>query len=130
MNNLKSKVPPLKSSASKDAESLGSRNSFHNNNNDSYSKSPSPQFNTNLNEKFIIKAMYLGCEPMGELLDGENGSDAIQVPLKRTILRTEGHGEQVELSMTIDSLLVRLIKSIYFFSFFFPKLELNEIKLK
>lgn len=50
--------------------------------------------------------MYLGSEPMGELLEGENGSDAIQVPLKRTILRTENAGEEVELTLTPDSMLV------------------------
>ncbi len=56
--------------------------------------------------------MYLGSEPMGELLDGENGSDAIQVPLKRTILRTtETSGDEVELSMTNDSLLVTFVRS-------------------
>jgi len=60
----------------------------------------------------MVKAMYLGSEPMGELLDGENGSDAIQVPLKRTILRTtETSGDEVELSMTNDSLLVTFVRS-------------------
>lgn len=59
----------------------------------------------------MVKAMYLGSEPMGELLEGENGSDAIQVPLKRTILRTENIGEEVELSMTNDALLVTLVHS-------------------
>ena len=55
---------------------------------------------------FVVKAMYLGSEPMGELLEGENGSDAIQIPLKRTILRTENIGEEVELTLTPDSMLV------------------------
>ena len=58
---------------------------------------------------YTVKAMYLGSEPMGELLEGENGSDAIQVPLKRTILRTESGGEEAELSMTNDSLIVRFM---------------------
>lgn len=60
---------------------------------------------------YMVKAMYLGSEPMGELLEGENGSDAIQVPLKRTILRTENIGEEVELSMTNDALLVTFVHS-------------------
>lgn len=54
------------------------------------------QQNNNKN-KLLIRAIYLGSEPMGELLEGENGSDAVQVPLKRTILRTDGHGEEVDL---------------------------------
>ena len=37
----------------------------------------------NHNCLYTIKAMYLGSEPMGELLDGQNGSDAIQIPLKK-----------------------------------------------
>jgi hypothetical protein len=60
---------------------------------------------------YAVKAMYLGSEPMGELLDGENGSDAIQVPLKRTILRTENAGEEVELQMTSESLIVNFLNS-------------------
>jgi len=67
---------------------------------------------TEKNNLYMVKAMYLGSEPMGELLDGENGSDAIQVPLKRTILRTtENSGDEVELSMTNDSLVVTFIRS-------------------
>lgn len=54
---------------------------------------------------YSVRAMYLGSEPMGELLEGENGSDVIQVPLKRTILRTNGLGKEVELTITHDSLL-------------------------
>lgn len=61
------------------------------------------------NNLYMVKAMYLGSEPMGELLEGENGSDAIQVPLKRTILRTDNTGEEVELSMTNDSLVVNFL---------------------
>ena len=57
---------------------------------------------------YAVKAMYLGNEPMGELLEGENGSDVIQAPLKRTILRTNGVGKECELSITNDSLLVTL----------------------
>lgn len=53
---------------------------------------------------YSVRAMYLGSEPMGELLEGENGSDVIQVPLKRTILRTNGLGKEVELTVTNDSL--------------------------
>lgn len=53
---------------------------------------------------YTVRAMYLGSEPMGELLEGENGSDVIQVPLKRTILRTNGVGKEVELTVTHDSL--------------------------
>jgi len=67
---------------------------------------------TEKNNLYMVKAMYLGSEPMGELLDGENGSDAIQVPLKRTILRTtENSGDEVELSMTNYSLVVTFIRS-------------------
>jgi hypothetical protein len=57
---------------------------------------------------YAVKAMYLGNEPMGELLEGENGSDVIQAPLKRTILRTNGVGKECDLSITNDSLLVTL----------------------
>ena len=63
------------------------------------------------NNLYMVKAMYLGSEPMGELLEGENGSDAIQVPLKRTILRTENMGEEVEISMTNDALVVTFVHS-------------------
>lgn len=56
------------------------------------------------NNLYSVRAMYLGSEPMGELLEGENGSDVIQVPLKRTILRTNGLGKEVELTVTHDSL--------------------------
>jgi hypothetical protein len=55
---------------------------------------------------FTVRAMYLGSEPMGELLEGENGSDVIQAPLKRTILRTNGSGRACQLSITNDSVLV------------------------
>ncbi len=58
---------------------------------------------------YSIKAMYLGSEPMGELLDGQNGSDAIQIPLKKTIQRTDAHGDQVELSMTNESLIINFV---------------------
>ena len=51
-----------------------------------------------------FKAIYLGSEPMGELLEGENGSDAIQVPLRRIILRTDFSGKEVELSVSNNSL--------------------------
>ena len=61
------------------------------------------------NQVYSVRAMYLGSEPMGELLEGENGSDVIQVPLKRTILRTNGNGKEVELSMSNDSLLVKFL---------------------
>jgi hypothetical protein len=60
---------------------------------------------------YKVKAMYLGNEPMGELLEGENGSDVIQAPLKRTILRTNGVGKECELSITNDSLLVTLLNN-------------------
>jgi hypothetical protein len=60
---------------------------------------------------FVVRAIYLGSEPMGELLDGENGSDAVQVPLKRTILRTDGVGEEVDLIITDDSLCINYIQS-------------------
>ena len=60
---------------------------------------------------YSVRAMYLGSEPMGELLEGENGSDVIQVPLKRTILRTNGVGKEVELSMSNDSLLVKFVNN-------------------
>lgn len=68
-----------------------------------------PQTTTNGNGNnaanlYSVRAMYLGSEPMGELLEGENGSDVIQVPLKRTILRTNGLGKEVELTVTHDSL--------------------------
>jgi hypothetical protein len=58
---------------------------------------------------YSIKAMYLGSEPMGELLDGQNGSDAIQIPLKKTIQRTDAHGDQVELTMTNESLIINFV---------------------
>ena len=60
---------------------------------------------------FSVRAMYLGSEPMGELLEGENGSDVIQVPLKRTILRTNGAGKEVELTMSNDSLIVKFLNA-------------------
>ena len=61
---------------------------------------------------FVVRAIYLGSEPMGELLDGENGSDAVQVPLKRTILRTEGVvGDEVDIIITDDSMCINYIKS-------------------
>lgn len=59
---------------------------------------------------YVVRAIYLGSEPMGELLDGENGSDAVQVPLKRTILRTNGIGEEVDLIITDDSLYINHLK--------------------
>lgn len=65
------------------------------------------------NYLYSVKAMYLGNEPMGELLEGENGSDVIQAPLKRTILRTNGVGKECELSVTNDSVLVTFINSNY-----------------
>ena len=61
------------------------------------------------NYVYSVKAMYLGNEHMGELLEGENGSDAIKIPLRRTIMRTDGVGEEVDLSMTNDSLLVTFV---------------------
>ncbi|CAF0892850.1 unnamed protein product [Brachionus calyciflorus] len=64
----------------------------------------------NEDQKYTVKAMYLGSEPMGELLEGESGSDVIQVPLKRTILRTNSIGKEVDLSITSDSLIVNFIK--------------------
>lgn len=60
---------------------------------------------------FTVKAMYLGSEPMGELLEGENGSDVIQVPLKRTILRTNSIGKEVDLSVGSDALLVNFLRN-------------------
>ena len=63
------------------------------------------------NYLYEVRAMYLGSEPMGELLEGENGSDVIQMPLKRTILRTNGIGKEVELAMTNDSLVVKFINT-------------------
>jgi hypothetical protein len=60
---------------------------------------------------FVVRAIYLGSEPMGELLDGENGSDAVQVPLKRTILRTNGIGDEVDLIITDDSLYINHLKA-------------------
>lgn len=51
-----------------------------------------------------FKAMYLGSEPMGELLEGENGSDAIQTPLRRIILRTSFTGQKVNLKVTENAL--------------------------
>jgi hypothetical protein len=57
-----------------------------------------------------FKAMYLGSEPMGELLEGENGSDAIQVPLRRIILRTNFSGREAELKVTSTSLTFEYIK--------------------
>ena len=60
---------------------------------------------------FVVRAIYLGNEPMGELLDGENGSDAVQVPLKRTILRTNGVGDEVDLIITDDSLYINHLKA-------------------
>jgi hypothetical protein len=59
---------------------------------------------------YLVRAIYLGSEPMGELLDGENGSDAVQVPLKRTILRTDGVGDEVDLFVTDDGLCVNFIQ--------------------
>ena len=67
--------------------------------------------NTKKDAFFSVRAMYLGSEPMGELLEGENGSDVIQVPLKRTILRTNGAGKEVELTMSTDSLIVKFLNS-------------------
>lgn len=60
---------------------------------------------------FKVKSMYLGSEPMGELLEGESGSDVIQVPLKRTIMRTNGYGRECLLSVTNDSLEVAFTKT-------------------
>jgi hypothetical protein len=57
----------------------------------------------------LVKAMYLGNEPMGELLEGENGSDAIQAPLKRIILRTEGVGEEVNLTLTNNAIIINFV---------------------
>ena len=58
---------------------------------------------------YSVKAMYLGSEPMRELLEDENGSDVIQTPLKRTVLRTNGTGQPCQLSVTNDSLLVKFL---------------------
>lgn len=68
-------------------------------------------FLNNEDSSFTVKAMYLGSEPMGELLEGENGSDVIQVPLKRTILRTNSVGKEVDLSIGVDSLLVKFVRN-------------------
>jgi hypothetical protein len=57
----------------------------------------------NNSQKF--RGIYLGNEPMGELLEGENGSDAVQVPLRRMILRTGFNGQEVGIKLT-DSALV------------------------
>jgi hypothetical protein len=57
-----------------------------------------------------FKAIYLGSEPMGELLEGENGSDAIQVPLRRIILRTNFSGKEASLSVTNNSLTFEYVK--------------------
>jgi len=58
---------------------------------------------------FRIKAMYLGSEPMGELLENENGSDVIQTPLKRIILRTSTNGRKVQLLLTNEYLMVEFL---------------------
>jgi hypothetical protein len=58
---------------------------------------------------FRIKAMYLGNEPMGELLENENGSDVIQAPLKRIILRTSANGRKVQLLLTSEYLMIEFL---------------------
>jgi hypothetical protein len=60
---------------------------------------------------FRIKAMYLGSEPMGELLENENGSDVIQTPLKRIILRNGTNGRKVQLLLTNEYLIVEFLDS-------------------
>jgi hypothetical protein len=59
-----------------------------------------------------IKAIFIGREPIGELMEDEKGIDAIQVPLKKSVLRTKGLTELVELKVEDDSTLcVRFMNS-------------------
>ena len=65
-----------------------------------------------INELRPMKAIFIGREPIGELLDDEKGIDAIQIPLKKSILRTKGKSELVELKVEGDSTLcVRFLNS-------------------
>ena len=60
---------------------------------------------------YSVKAFYLGAESMGELAEGENGSDAVQKPLKRTIMKSQDTREEVNLSITTDTMMVTPIHS-------------------
>ena len=60
---------------------------------------------------YSVKAFYLGSEAMGELREGENGSDAVQKPLKRTILKSKETREEVTLSITTDTVIISPLNS-------------------